>query len=92
MAPEIDDAEARQLAHQVAALAGEDEAEAVRQALRERRDRLKLHGGAGRRPPGGLLRLMETEIWPLIPAEHRGRPPMSKAEREEILGYGPQGF
>lgn len=41
--------------------------------------------------PGDLRRFLETEIWPLIPEEERGRPPMKKSEREEILGYGSEG-
>jgi hypothetical protein len=38
-----------------------------------------------------MLRVLEEEIWPQIPAELRGRPPLTKAEREAILGYGPDG-
>lgn len=86
------DREVEQLAAEIADLAGESKSDAVGQALRERRDRLSLLGGPRRRPEGGLLHFLETEIWPLIPAEHRGRPPMTKAEREEILGYGPEGY
>jgi antitoxin VapB len=37
-----------------------------------------------------MRRFFETEIWPLIPEEMRGRK-ITKAEREEILGYGPDG-
>lgn len=91
MALNIKDKETEQLAAEVARLAGESEGAAVRQSLRERRDRLKLQTGGRRKPKGGLLHFLETEIWPLIPEEHRGGPPMTKAEREEILGYGPEG-
>jgi hypothetical protein len=35
---------------------------------------------------------METEIWPLIPERNRGGSPITKEEKEEILGYGPEGF
>lgn len=92
MALNIKDKEAEQLAAEVASLAGESKTGAVRQALRERRDRLVLQSGRRKRPPGSLLRFLETEIWPLIPEEERGRPPMTKAEREEILGIGPEGY
>jgi antitoxin VapB len=34
---------------------------------------------------------LETEVWPRIPEDERGRR-LTKAEREEILGYGPEGF
>jgi antitoxin VapB len=37
-----------------------------------------------------LLRFLEEEIWPLIPPDQLGMP-LSKAEREEILGYGEHG-
>jgi antitoxin VapB len=33
---------------------------------------------------------LEEEIWPLIPAETRGKP-ITKEEVEEILGFGPDG-
>lgn len=90
MALNIKDKESEELAAEVASLTGESKTGAVRQALRERRDRLALQAGS-RRKPGGLLRFLETEIWPQIPEELLDRPPMSKAEREEILGIGPEG-
>jgi hypothetical protein len=37
-----------------------------------------------------LRRFLEEEIWPSIPPSLRGKP-ISRAEREEILGYGPEG-
>lgn len=91
MALNIKDLETEKLAAEVAELTGESKTGAVREALRERRDRLKLRGGRRVRKPGDTLRFLETEIWPLIPEEERNQPPMTKAEREEILGYGPGG-
>jgi antitoxin VapB len=94
MALRIEDKETEQLAAEIASLAGESKTDAVRQSVRERRDRIKLQRGRRRRPRSKreLLHFMETEIWPLIPEEHRGKPPMTKAEREEILGIGPEGY
>lgn len=92
MALNIEDKETEQLAAEIASLAGESKTDAVRQSVRERRDRLKLLTGSRRKPKGGLLHFLETEIWPLIPEEERGKPPMTKAEREEILGIGPEGY
>jgi antitoxin VapB len=92
MALNIDDRELEKLAAEIAKLTGESEEEAIRRSLRERRDRLgRPPGRGGRRPrtKEEMLHHLETEIWPLIPAEHRGRPPMTKAERAELLGYGP---
>jgi antitoxin VapB len=92
MTLKIKDKESEKLATEIAAHARESKTGAVRQALRERHQRLGLRAASGRkREPGSLLRYLETEIWPLIPAEERGRPPMTKAEREEILGIGPEG-
>lgn len=92
MALNIEDKETERLAAEIASRTGETEIEAVRQALRERHERLVPPSGRRNREPGSLLRYLETEIWPLIPAEERGRPPMTKAEREEILGIGPEGY
>lgn len=99
MALNFEDEEIEQLATEIAKLTGESETEAVRQALRERRGRLELAAGEATRPGGAprrrprtlqeMLEFMETEIWPLIPEEHRGGPPMTKAERAKLLGYGP---
>lgn len=91
MALSIQDKETEKLATKVAQLAGEQVDEAVKTALRERHDRLESpqRGERRRQTKEELLRFMETEIWPLIPAELRGRPPMTKAERAKLLGYGP---
>jgi hypothetical protein len=37
-----------------------------------------------------VRRFLEKEVWPSIPPALRGTT-ISKAEREEILGYGPEG-
>jgi len=92
MALNIKDKETEELAAQIATQTGESKTGAVRQALRERRDRLALESGSGQRQPGSLLRFLETEIWPQIPDDLLDRPPMTKAEREEILGIGPEGY
>jgi antitoxin VapB len=95
MALNFGNKETEKLAAEIAKLAGESEEEAVRQALLERRDRLQAGAGGKRRRPRTkeeMLRYMETEIWPLIPKENRGGPPITKEEKEEILGYGPEGF
>jgi hypothetical protein len=48
----------------------------------------------GRRPRSAeeMRTWLETEIWPLFPDETLDREPMTKAEREELLGFGPDGF
>ena len=37
-----------------------------------------------------LTRFLEEEIWPLMPPDQLGKP-VSKTEREEILGFGEHG-
>jgi antitoxin VapB len=92
MALNIKDKETEELAAEVASLTGESKTGAVRQALRERHERLGLEAGRSKREPGSLRRFLETEIWPLIPEEDRGQPPIPKEEIEEMLGFGPEGY
>ena len=92
MALNIKNEETEKLAAEVASMTGETKTGAVKQALRERRDRLRLESGPKEKPYRGMRQWLETEIWPQIPAEDRNRPPMTKAEREEILGIGPEGY
>jgi antitoxin VapB len=95
MALNFGDEEMEKLAAEIAKLTGESQEEAVRRALLERRDRLQWESGGKRRRPRTreeMLHYLETEIWPLVPEENRGGPAITKEEKEEILGYGPEGF
>jgi antitoxin VapB len=87
MALNIKDPRTLELVAKVAALTGESKTEAVRTALAEREARLDA---AAEQEYERLMRVLREEIWPLIPASERGRT-ITKAEREEILGYGPDG-
>lgn len=89
MALNIKDPEAERLAAEVAVLAHENKTQAVRVALRERRDRLVHQQGGGPRRQRLLLAL-RTEIWPMIPAGASGTS-LSKQDQELILGLGPDG-
>jgi antitoxin VapB len=84
----IKDPETERLAAEVAAMAGESKTGAIRQALRERKQRLELAGKGSRGER--LRRVLEKEIWPSIPPEVLGRAP-TQEEQDEILGYGPHG-
>jgi hypothetical protein len=84
----IRDPETKHLAAEVAFLMGETETAAIQLALREALDRRALGTGPRRRPTGDLRRLLESEIWPLIPEGEKGQPPIARAEWEEILGTG----
>jgi antitoxin VapB len=84
----IKDPETERLAAEVAALTGTTKTGAVRYALRqvlEARSRPSVRQREER-----LTRFLEEEIWPLVPADQLGKP-VSKAEREEILGFGEDG-
>jgi antitoxin VapB len=85
----IKDDETERLATEVARLAHESKTHAVRVSLRERKERL-LRQPAARRADR-LTAFLADEVWPQLPAEIAGRAP-DKAEREAILGYGPEGL
>jgi antitoxin VapB len=88
MALNIKDPQTEALAREVAALTGETKTGAVRQALRERKERLLLGRGGGRGER--IVALLEQQVWPHLPASVRGKP-LSKKEEEQILGFGPDG-
>ena len=90
MALNIKDPETERLAAQVAALAGETKTRAVKTALRERKERLTARVRERDRVRD-LRRFLADEVWPQVPADVLGKP-LSRAERETILGYGPQGL
>jgi len=86
----IKNPEVERLATEVAQLARETKTEAIRRALEERKVRLKV----GSSPEEKYRRTMEylrREVWPHILPEYRGKT-MTKEEREEILGIGPNGY
>jgi antitoxin VapB len=66
MALNIKDPETVRLAAEVAALAGETKTGAVRQALKERKERLLLAKG-GRSRGERLREFLERELWPSLP-------------------------
>jgi antitoxin VapB len=85
MAMNINDTETEKLASEVAEMTGKTKEDAVREALREKKERLELRsGGKSRRD---LREFFEKEVWPLIPEEERRQPPWSKEEEEGFLGY-----
>ena len=88
MALNIKDQETVRLANEVAGLAGETKTGAVKMALKERKAQLTQAAAKGR---GERLReLLEHEIWPQISPDVLGQT-LTKDQREEILGYGPDG-
>lgn len=64
----------------------ETETRVVVVALSEHHERLE----ASRRRAERIRVFLEEEAWPQMPDGERGKA-LSKAEREAILGYGPEG-
>lgn len=89
MALNLKNPEVERLATEVAEMTGESKTEAIRMALVERQARL-LEAVGPRAGTEQLRSFFEGEIWAALPAEARGKP-ISKREREEILGYGEGG-
>ena len=91
MALNIKDQETEKLAAEVAELTGESKTGAVREALRRNGTGWSSRGRAADLGRRGILRgFSKPRSGPRFPEELRGTP-MTKAEREEILGYGPEG-
>ena len=88
MALNIKNVEVERLAADVARLTGESKTEAIRRALDERRRRLKGPSADERR--ARVLRFLEKNVWPTLHAGERGRR-LTRAEEDDILGYGPDG-
>lgn len=84
MALNIKDPEVDRLADELAARMGHrNKTQAIRDALRAQLALLEAQAGDR---VTQLLEVMRTEIWPLLPAQ----PPITKAEREHILGFDPE--
>lgn len=82
MALNIKDPEVDRLATELASRLRTNKTDAIRRALNAQLALLQSH--AGNREVQ-LLDVMRTEVWPLL----SDRIPISKREREEILGYDP---
>lgn len=91
MVMNIKDAEVERLAAEAAELSGQSKTATVREALRAYRERLSAEQETPESRVRRLHRFLEEEIWPHIPEESRGKPPMTKQEREAILGIGEGG-
>lgn len=85
----IEDTETEKLAAEVAEMTGEMREVAVREALREKKERLEMRSGREGRPRS-MQEWLEKEIWPHVPEKERGRP-LTKEEVEDMLGFGPEG-
>jgi antitoxin VapB len=91
MALNIKNIEVEKLASEVAQMAKETKTEAIRKALEERRARLLERVESSDQRYDRLLHWLQTEVWPFIPPDQRGKR-LTKEEEEEILGIGPEGY
>lgn len=90
MALNIKSDDVDRLAEEVAAMTGESKTQAVREALKERRDRLAFRIAPSERK-AHLVRFLEREIWSKIPADQLGQEHDASLD-DRILGYGSQGI
>lgn len=87
MAMNIKNGKVEQLAEELAHITGESKTAAILRALEERKERVVRRGPAGRPRLAQVLDFLENEVWPNVPKKALGRP-ITKRERERILGYG----
>ncbi|MEP7367696.1 MAG: type II toxin-antitoxin system VapB family antitoxin [Acidobacteriota bacterium] len=87
MALNIKNEEVVKLVEEMPQRTGVSKTEAIRQALTEKRDRLTEEQ---ERRVREMDRLLKEEVWPFVQPDALGHR-MTKQEREEILGYGPNG-
>ena len=90
MALNIKNPEVESLAAELAEATGESKTEAIRQALLERKARLRFRVSTPARK-ARIRRFLEREVWARVPAGQLGEAP-TKAEREGILGYEAEGI
>jgi antitoxin VapB len=91
MALNIKNERVERLAAEIARMTGETKTEAIRRALEDRKNRLASKSSPTKDRASRIMDYLEREVWPNIPAEILGKK-MTKREREEILGIGPDGY
>jgi len=89
MAMNIKNDKVERLAEELSNMTGETKTAAILRALEERKERLAL-GTSGKRRLAQVFDFLEKEVWPRVPKKLLGRP-VTKKERERILGYGKDG-
>lgn len=88
MALNIKNADVEALAERLADAQRTTKTEAVRGALEQRLTQLAARGPRARERR--ILEFLEHDVWPYVPEASLGAP-MTRTERERILGYGPEG-
>ncbi|MCX6597043.1 MAG: type II toxin-antitoxin system VapB family antitoxin [Acidobacteria bacterium] len=90
MALNIKNAEVERLATQLARMTGRTKTEAIRRALLVEVARQQPEATDREKRAQAAFRWLNEEIWPIY-APNGSNPPTTKAEVEEILGFGPHG-
>lgn len=90
MALNIKNSGVERLAAEVAELAGETKTQAIGRALEERKQRLSA-AGAGPADRERLIRFLERQIWGDLGSDQLEARPLTKAQKERILGIGRSG-
>jgi antitoxin VapB len=83
----IKNPELERLAEELSRLTNSSKTEVIRQALREKKERLTIGGPALRRER--LMSFLENRIWPTLPKGASRR--WTKKEEERALGFGKHG-
>jgi antitoxin VapB len=89
MAMNIKDLATEQMVAELAERTGMSKTAAVREAVQARLRELDRQDGRERQGER-FVRFLEEEVWPQVSPDVRGKA-ISKAEVEEMLGYGPGG-
>ena len=89
MALNIKNREVERLVEALSVATGESRTEAVRRALEERLARSRSSRFQTYRIEE-VMDWLRSEVWPELPEAVRGRR-VTRAEEEEMLGYGPEG-
>lgn len=90
MAMNIKDPETERLIAELARRTGKSKTAVVREVMRKQLEQLDAEAESADERFRRLHRFMEEEIWSQLPPEQLGKP-ITKEEREEILGFGPDG-
>ena len=83
----IKNPEVEQLAQELSKLTSSSKTEVIRQALKEKKERLPATQGLDRKQR--LLSYLENRVWPSLPKDASRR--WTKAQEARALGYGKHG-
>jgi len=83
----IKNPEVERLAEELSRLTKSSKTEVIRQALREKKERLEVAGSAARRQR--LLAFLQERVWPKLPRGASRR--WTREQEEQLVGYGKHG-